>query len=100
VIKALDREETKDSEREEEIGDAGEKRLCNRKEVNDMSREDGTGPPSGRGQGVGRGRGRGRVAGPGGKCVCPSCGTTAAHPVGVPCAQTKCPVCGAIMIRK
>jgi len=77
-----------------------------------MPRGDGTGP---RGQGPGTGRGRGRgvgagqgqgqgrmggfAMGPGGNCVCPSCGHAAAHQVGVPCTQIKCPKCGQPMTR-
>jgi len=80
-----------------------------------MPRGDGTGP-SGKGPGTGRGAGRrdtagknssrlGRMggnragAGPGGDCICPSCGTNAPHQVGVPCNQVKCPKCGANMAR-
>jgi len=37
--------------------------------------------------------------GPGGDCVCPKCGTKAAHQRGVPCYQQKCPKCGAAMSR-
>ncbi len=82
-----------------------------------MPRGDGTGP---RGQGTGTGRGmRGRSmdagratgsavprmggnragAGPGGQCVCPSCGTKVAHRIGVPCYQARCPECGSSMVR-
>ena len=73
-----------------------------------MPRGDGTGPTgggpgTGGGRGFGGGGGRGRMggfsAGPGGNCVCPSCGKTAAHPRGVPCTQMKCPGCGATMTR-
>ena len=83
-----------------------------RKEVIDMPRGDGTGPPGGGGPGTGTGRGmgkkggRGRMggtkpgAGPGGKCVCPNCGTTANHQVGTPCVQLNCPQCGSSMIRQ
>jgi len=39
-------------------------------------------------------------AGPGGECVCPSCGTTASHQAGVPCYQIGCPKCGTSMVRK
>lgn len=71
---------------------------------------DGTGP-SGQGPGTGRGRragrgqgGRGRMggfaAGPGGQCVCPSCGHKVAHQAGVPCTDRKCPKCGAAMTRE
>lgn len=48
----------------------------------------------------GRGRQGGpKAGGPGGKCVCPKCGKTVAHQVGVPCYQRKCPKCGAKMTR-
>jgi len=55
----------------------------------------------GRGQGQGGGRGRqgGRGMGPGGYCVCPSCGTKAPHQRGIPCYQRTCPKCGAKMTR-
>jgi len=67
----------------------------------------GQGPRSGRGMG-GRGMGgggRGRMggplaAGPGGQCVCPSCGKTVAHVVGQACNSVKCPNCGTQMTRK
>lgn len=74
-----------------------------------MPRGDGTGP-TGRGPGTGRGLGRGRGAGqgrmggfamgPGGNCVCPSCGHVVAHQVGTPCNQMKCPKCGQMMTRQ
>jgi len=90
-----------------------------------MPRGDGTGPPGGGGPGTGRGGGmggggrgggmgggmgggtggggRGRMGGfalgPGGNCVCPSCGRNVAHRQGVPCTQMKCPGCGATMTR-
>jgi len=69
---------------------------------------DGTGPAGqgpGTGRGLGRGMGRGRMggdqagAGPGGMCVCPSCGKKVAHQVGVPCNGMSCPKCGAKMTR-
>ncbi|MBC8231487.1 hypothetical protein H8E77_18205 [bacterium] len=73
-----------------------------------MPRRDGTGP-MGRGAGTGAGRdtgkGMGRMggtrqgAGPVGQCVCPSCGTTVVHQVGVPCYNVSCPKCGAKMTR-
>lgn len=65
---------------------------------------DGTGP-FGQGPGTGRGSGRGRMggnrpgAGPGGFCICPSCGTKVAHQRGVPCSSTRCPKCGVQMVR-
>jgi len=58
---------------------------------------------SGRGRGNRGGRGRmggPNAAGPGGSCYCPSCGTSVAHQVGVPCFQRKCPNCGSIMARR
>jgi hypothetical protein len=74
-----------------------------------MPRGDGTGP-GGRGPGTGRGirrgqsQGRGRMggpfaAGPGGNCVCTSCGATVAHVVGQPCNVISCPNCGTKMTR-
>jgi hypothetical protein len=55
-------------------------------------------------RGGGRGRGRGRMggfaAGPGGSCVCPSCGYTTSHRLGSPCFQQTCPKCGTRMTRK
>jgi len=50
--------------------------------------------------GRGRGLGGGYAAGPGGSCLCPSCGEETAHHLGVPCTKTKCPNCGAYMVRK
>lgn len=77
-----------------------------------MPRGDGTGPMGagagtgrgmGGGGGMGMGQGRGRMGGfamgPGGNCVCPSCGKTAPHQQGTPCTQMKCPACGAVMTR-
>jgi hypothetical protein len=71
-----------------------------------MPRGDGTGPPGGGSPGTRRGGGRGRMggsnagAGPGGQCVCPSCGATVTHQVGLPCYQIECPKCNASMVRK
>jgi len=74
-----------------------------------MPRGDGTGPTGqgpgmGKGRGLGRGQGRGRMggpfaAGPGGNCVCPSCGYKEQHTVGQPCNQKVCPKCGVQMAR-
>lgn len=74
-----------------------------------MPRGDGTGPTgqgpgTGRGMGMGSGGGQGRgggfALGPGGNCVCPNCGKTAAHQQGSPCYKMKCPACGAAMTRQ
>jgi hypothetical protein len=57
---------------------------------------------SGAGRGGGRGPGRqgGSEVGPGGYCVCPSCGERKLHQVGVPCYKEKCPKCGTRMTRE
>jgi len=47
----------------------------------------------------GRGGRGGQGFGPGGQCVCPSCGTKVSHKRGTPCNQIKCPKCGAMMTR-
>ncbi|HDN86555.1 MAG TPA: hypothetical protein ENG49_05005 [Candidatus Omnitrophica bacterium] len=63
---------------------------------------DGRGPiGGGRGGGGGRGRmgGNRPGAGPGGNCVCPSCGVRIPHQVGVPCYSLNCPKCGTRMVR-
>lgn len=61
----------------------------------------GSGQGSGRGRGNCRGMGGGRAAaGPGGDCICPFRGATAAHQSGVPCYQVKCPKCGTSLARK
>jgi len=69
---------------------------------------DGRGPlglSGGIGRGMGRGGGRGRMggnrpgAGPGGVCICPSCGAEVPHQAGVPCSSLNCPKCGTRMIR-
>ena len=69
-----------------------------------MPNRDGTGPRgdgSGRGMGGGRGMGQNRLgAGPGGFCVCTSCGEKIRHIAGTPCSNTACPKCGAKMMRE
>jgi DNA-directed RNA polymerase subunit RPC12/RpoP len=37
--------------------------------------------------------------GAGGNCVCPKCGKTVPHQVGVPCTRVACPDCGTKMTR-
>ena len=76
-----------------------------------MPFRDGTGPIN-QGQGAGRGMGRGRArggrmsgnrppgAGPGGNCVCPSCGEKVPHQAGTPCSFLNCPKCGIRMVRE
>ncbi len=51
--------------------------------------------------GAGRGGGRGgrKGVGPGGECVCLSCGYRMSHQAGVPCMQMSCPKCGGRMVR-
>ncbi len=76
-----------------------------------MPRGDGTGPLGqgpgrGKGRGMGRGLGMGRKggtrpsAGPGGNCICPKCGATTTHQIGVPCYQVSCPKCGTKLVRE
>jgi hypothetical protein len=78
-----------------------------------MPRGDGTGPggqgpKTGRGLGAGGQRlgnsGQGRrgkfAAGPGGFCICPSCGEKKTHQLGIPCFEQKCPKCGTVMTRE
>ena len=70
-----------------------------------MPRGDGTGPTgqgprTGRGLGGGGGRMGGSSMGPGGQCICPSCGTKADHQVSVPCYGMECPKCGTRMVRE
>lgn len=72
----------------------------------------GQGPRTGRGIGIpkigrqtgskrpGRMGGTKAGSGPGGQCVCPSCGAKVPHQVGVPCNQSKCPKCGTPMVRQ
>lgn len=41
-----------------------------------------------------------RRMGPGGACVCPSCGFEEPHQQGVPCTRRRCPQCGQALIRR
>lgn len=41
----------------------------------------------------------GFAAAPSGYCLCPICGQTLTHYIGVPCYQKKCPKCGTPMTR-
>jgi len=55
------------------------------------------------GPGVGRGRypdGDKPGSGPGGYCICPSCGHKMQHTWAEPCNTKKCPKCGATMTRE
>ena len=71
-----------------------------------MPRGDGTGPQgkgaqTGKGMGgSGRRQGGGSGLGPDGNCLCPNCGEKTPHSAGTPCKATKCPKCGAFMIRE
>ena len=76
------------------------------KEENEMNGKGRGRAGKGGGQGQGRGgHGHGRMGGPlaagdGGTCVCPKCGHREPHERGTPCAQSKCPQCGAAMTRE
>ena len=66
----------------------------------------GRGPMTGRAGGGGFDRGGGRrglgggfARGPGGECLCPSCGYREPHQLGVSCYTKKCPKCGSTMTR-
>ena len=48
----------------------------------------------------GLGRMGGFSLGPGGYCVCPSCGYRVKHEIGRPCYNRRCPKCGAYMTRE
>jgi len=65
-----------------------------------MPKGDGMGPPTGREQRGGRMRGNHVGLGPGGNCVCPSCGEKVSHQQGKPCYSVSCPKCGTRMIRE
>ncbi|NLG50496.1 MAG: hypothetical protein GX552_10345 [Chloroflexi bacterium] len=59
----------------------------------------GRGADGGRSGGAGR-KGGAAAAGPGGYCVCPSCGHREPHVAGQPCYEKKCPQCGARLVRE
>jgi hypothetical protein len=65
-----------------------------------MPRGDGTGPPTGQSQRGGRMRGNRAGSGPGGYCICPSCGERTSHKQGIPCFNTTCPKCGTRMVKE
>jgi predicted Fe-Mo cluster-binding NifX family protein len=74
-----------------------------------MGRGQGGGMGRGGGRGMGRGGARGSQgkmggtrpgAGPGGNCLCPSCGEKVSHQAGMPCYSVNCPKCGANMVRE
>ncbi len=66
-----------------------------------MGRGKGGGRDGSRGRGQGPGRmGGTKAAGPGGDCVCPSCGQRVPHQVGQPCYEQICPRCGTAMTRE
>ena len=62
-----------------------------------MPGRDGTGPLQNSGK---RGGGARSGAGPGGYCICPSCGTKIPHKIGSPCFDISCPKCGTKMVRE
>jgi hypothetical protein len=64
-----------------------------------MPRGDGTGPPRSPAERGGRMKGNKPGMGPGGYCVCPSCGEKVSHKVGTPCYNLSCPKCGTRMVR-
>jgi predicted Fe-Mo cluster-binding NifX family protein len=68
--------------------------------MSSFARSQGPGSGSGGGKGLGGGRGGGSRPGPGGFCVCPSCGQKAPHQQGIPCLEVKCPQCGSVMTRE
>lgn len=39
------------------------------------------------------------LSGPGGFCICPTCGFRKPHVTGMPCKKNVCPQCGSMMVR-
>ena len=64
------------------------------------SRGDDAGRDAGKSGRGGRGQKGGFSGGPGGECVCPSCGKRTPHERGVPCIEVSCPECGTAMTRE
>lgn len=52
------------------------------------------------GAGKGKGGGNKPGSGPGGNCVCPSCGHKISHQAGQRCRDVECPKCGTKMMRE
>lgn len=51
-------------------------------------------------EGMGKNKGDKPGAGPGGNCICASCGHKEKHLIDEPCNQKKCPKCGTMMTRE
>ena len=67
---------------------------------NNPNRTAGQGRGAGGGAGGASGGKKGRgFGGPGGFCLCPSCGEKVKHSAGTPCFELTCPKCHTQMIR-
>ena len=64
-----------------------------------MSGGDVTVSPRNTATGVGRMHSAILVAGPGGDCVCPRCGSRTSHARGIPCHIQTCQECGEKLVR-
>jgi hypothetical protein len=64
-----------------------------------QARRSGTGRGGSQGGG-GRGGGNNPGSGPGGYCICPSCGQKEPHLAGQRCIDRNCPKCGTKMIKE
>ena len=81
-------------------GNQGNKRmLSNTGQGSGTGRGAGGGGGGGGGGAGGGGRGGRAGLGPGGDCICPSCGTIIPHKPGSQCVSEKCPKCGTTMTR-